>query len=106
MHSPILLHANSNTTSNYSETQNDIICRLIYTLGDVGVQVYGVSFDGDKVSVKTICKEFYTGVASKLDSQRTPDLFTYYITIKVFSRAVILHIFLKEWGLICWRTTV
>ena len=29
--------------------------------------VVGASFDGDKVSVKIFCKEFYEGVVSKLD---------------------------------------
>ena len=36
-HSSILLHANFNTTGNYSETQNDIVCKLLHALGDVGV---------------------------------------------------------------------
>ena len=63
-----MLHANFDTRGNCSETYNDIVCRLIYALGDVGVQVYGVSFDGDEVSVILFCNEFYKGVIAELGS--------------------------------------
>ena len=76
-HYSILLHANFNTKGNYSETQNDIICKLLYTLGDVVVLVSGASFDGDKSSVKTFCKQFYEGITAELNSERTPDLIKY-----------------------------
>ena len=69
-----MLHANFNTGGNYSETQNDIICKLLYALCDVGTLVSGASFDGDKASVKSFCKEFYEGVAAELNSKRTSDL--------------------------------
>ena len=76
-HQSILLHVNFNTTGNYSATQNDIICKLLHALGDVGVQVSGASFDGDKVLVKILCKEFYESVVLELTNQCTPDLIKY-----------------------------
>ena len=33
-----------------------ILYKLLHVLGDVGVQVFETSYNGDKVSVKTFCK--------------------------------------------------
>ena len=69
-----MLHANFNTGGNYSETQNDIICKLLYALWYISVLIFGASYNGDKSLIITFCKEFYEGVAAELNSKRTPDL--------------------------------
>ena len=73
----ILLHDNFDTRGNYSEAWNNIICKLIHLLGDVGVRYFGASFGGDKVSVKTSCKGFHGGVTAELSLWRTFALIKY-----------------------------
>ena len=70
----ILIHTNFNTKESYSETQNNIICKLLYALGDVGVLIFGASYNGDKSLVIMFCKEFYEGVTVELNSERTLNL--------------------------------
>ena len=41
---------------------------LIHVLGDVGVRVFGTTYNGDEVSVKTFRKEFYEGVSTVLNN--------------------------------------
>ena len=48
--------------------------KLLHALNDVDALVFGASYDGNKVSVKTLHKEFYAGGTAELSSERTHDL--------------------------------
>ena len=70
-------YANFSTRGNCNETQNNNIFKLIHAVCYVTMLVFGASFDGDRLSVKIFCNEFYQDVTAELNCYRTTDFVKY-----------------------------